>query len=158
MEKDQDNEGNDVRWWRIAMPNLSDKLNQKESNKNWNPKFEPFFVKFEWQIDHLYGLFIDQKIYFCYFILKMVPNSDILYIWKAYLTLEIVKQDKCPKYSGSSILLCPHLLLIYWYTCSNFPCQHAVVLSCFALHNPVIQITCQGRGEEINISTPLISN
>jgi hypothetical protein len=34
MEKDQDNEGNDVRWWRIAMPNLSDKLNQKESSKN----------------------------------------------------------------------------------------------------------------------------
>ena len=34
------------------------------------------------------------------------PNSEILHIWKAYLTLEIVKQDKCPKYLRSSILLC----------------------------------------------------
>ena len=34
MEKDQDDEGNDVRWWGIAMHHLSDKLNQKEFNKN----------------------------------------------------------------------------------------------------------------------------
>jgi hypothetical protein len=124
------------------MPNLSDKLNQKESSKNWNPKFEPFFVKFEWQNDHLYGLFIDQKIYFCYFISKMVPNSDILYIWKTYLTLEIVKQDKCPanyclqNIMVASKILFPHLHLID--TCSTFPCQHALVVSSFALSNPSV--------------------
>ena len=27
---------------------------------------------------------------------KNEPNSKIQKIWKAYLTLEIVKQDKCP--------------------------------------------------------------
>jgi hypothetical protein len=31
---------------------------------------------------------------------KSGPNSDISHIWKAYLTLEIVKQDKYPKYSS----------------------------------------------------------
>ena len=83
----------------------------------------------------------------------------MLHVWKAYLTLEIVKQDKCPIYIRSSKLLfptyycvqhitvsntllcqliplsskilCPHLFLIY--TCSTFPCQHAVVVSCFTL-------------------------
>ena len=32
--------------------------------------------------------------------------TEIDHIWKAYLTLEMVKKDKCPKYNGSSILLC----------------------------------------------------
>jgi len=59
----------------------------------------------------------------------------------AYLTIEIVKQDKCSKYSWfskwlcpmhyciqqftvSNKILCPHLFFIY--TCSTFPCWHAV--------------------------------
>jgi hypothetical protein len=41
-----------------------------------------------------------------YYILDRSPNSEILYIWKSYLTLEIVKQDKCSKYSEFSKLLC----------------------------------------------------
>ena len=28
------------------------------------------------------------------------PNSEISHIWKAYLTLEIVKEDKCPNTVG----------------------------------------------------------
>ena len=42
---------------------------------------------------------------FCYFISKrcLIFRRHNVYL----LTLEIVKQDKCPKYSGSSILLCP---------------------------------------------------
>ena len=72
-----------------------------------------------------------------------------IHVWKAYLILDIVKQDKCLKYNGSSIILCPthyniqqftvsskiqcpHLLLIY--ICSTFPCWHAAVVSCFTLH------------------------
>lgn len=39
------------------------------------------------------------------------PNSENLHIWKACLTLEIVKQDKCPKERGSSILLCPTIIV-----------------------------------------------
>jgi hypothetical protein len=34
---------------------------------------------------------------FCYFISKRGPKSEIPHIWKTYLMLEIVKQDKCPK-------------------------------------------------------------
>ena len=79
---------------------------------------------------------------------KSGPNAEILHNWKAYLTLEIVKQDKCSKYNWlfpayycvqqftmSTKILCLHLLLIY--TCSTFPCQHAAVVSCFALCNPL---------------------
>ena len=79
---------------------------------------------------------------------KSGPNSEILHNWKAYLTLEIVKQDKCPNYSWlfpayycvqqftvSNKILCLHLLLIY--TFSTFPCQHAAVVSCFPLYSPL---------------------
>jgi hypothetical protein len=31
-------------------------------------------------------------------------HSEISHTWKAYLTLEIVRQDKCPKYNGLSKL------------------------------------------------------
>ena len=65
------------------------------------------------------------------------------------IDIEIVKQDIFPKYSWSSILLCPthywvqtftvsskilcpHLLSIY--TCSTFLCQHAAFVSSFDLH------------------------
>jgi len=37
----------------------------------------------------------------------MEPEIEISHIWKTYLTLEIVKQDKCLKYNGSGILQCP---------------------------------------------------
>jgi len=35
-----------------------------------------------------------------------VSPSCTWYVWKASITLEIVNQDKCPKYNGSTILLC----------------------------------------------------
>jgi hypothetical protein len=75
----------------------------------------------------------------CYFISERFQHFAYL---KAYWTL-----DKYPKYNVSSILLgpthycvqlftsileCPHLLLIY--TCSAFPCQHVVVVSSFLAH------------------------
>ena len=37
-------------------------------------------------------------------------------IWKAYLTLEIVKQEKCQKDNGSSILLCPTHYCVQQFT------------------------------------------
>jgi hypothetical protein len=37
---------------------------------------------------------------------KRDPNSENSHIWRAYLTLEIVKQDKCPKYDLFYNLLC----------------------------------------------------
>ena len=81
------------------------------------------------------------------FISKRGLNSEILHIWKAYFTLEIVKQDKCPKYNGSSIfacsthycvrsIQCPHFHLIC--TCSTFPCWYSAVVSCFSLCIPFI--------------------
>ena len=53
------------------------------------------------QIDHLYGLLMDHEK-LCYFIAKTGSkcglHSEFSHIWKAYLTLEIVKQNKCPEY------------------------------------------------------------
>jgi hypothetical protein len=39
------------------------------------------------------------------------------------------------KFTVSSKILCSDMLLIYTATSSTFPCWHAVVVSCFALHN-----------------------
>jgi len=50
---------------------------------------------------------------------KSDPNFKILNIWKAYLTLEIVKQDKCPKYNRSSILLCATHYCVLLFTMSS---------------------------------------
>ena len=54
------------------------------------------------------------------------PNPKIFHIWQAYLhvALEIVKQDKCPKYSWSSklvtnILLCPAVYCVKLNTVST---------------------------------------
>ena len=71
------------------------------------------------------------------------------YWWTTHLRLEIVKQDKCPKYNGSSKcpvhyrvqqftvsskIQCPHLLLICMF--STFPLyRHPAVLSCFAMNS-----------------------
>ena len=91
-----------------------------------------FFVKWSSLLDHRKMLL---------FYLKKGQNSKILHIWKA------LKQDKCPKYCGSSILLCltrycvqqftvaskglsSHLFLMY--TRSTFSCRHAAFLSCFS--------------------------
>ena len=43
---------------------------------------------------------------FWYLILKRGLKGTYLHIWKEYLTHETIRQDKCPKYNGSSILLC----------------------------------------------------
>jgi len=37
---------------------------------------------------------------------KSRSNSTNLHILTSYLTLEILRQENCPKYNGSSILLC----------------------------------------------------
>ena len=47
-------------------------------------------------------------------------HSEMLHIWKAYLTLEIV-QDKCPKYNGSSILLFPTHVCVQQFTVGLIP-------------------------------------
>ena len=39
------------------------------------------------------------------------------------------------QFTVSSKILCPLLLLIY--TCSTFPCQHVVVISCFVWRSPL---------------------
>ena len=58
------------------------------------------------------------------------------HIWKAYLTVEIVRQEKCPKYTGFSNLLCQAKYCVpVTCTCSTFPCLHAAVVSCFALNS-----------------------
>ena len=74
------------------------------------------------------------------------PNPKIFHIWQAYLhvALEIVKQDKCPKYSWSSKLLSPTYYCVQQFTvstlvfniqtCSTFTCQHAAVVSWFTLY------------------------
>jgi hypothetical protein len=50
---------------------------------------------------------------------KRDSNSEILHIWKAYLTLKIVKEETYPKYSGSSILLCSVQYCDQQFTVSN---------------------------------------
>jgi hypothetical protein len=49
------------------------------------------------------------------------PNPKIFHIWQAYLhvALEIVKQDKCPKYSWSSKLLWPTYYCVQQFTVST---------------------------------------
>ena len=108
---------------------------------NLHPILMQFF--FFLQNDHLYGLLMNQK--------------NFLHIWKQgryilHLKVVIVKQDKCPKYNGSSIIQCPsydcvqqftvsskilcqQLLLIYIY--STFHCRHTAVVSCFTLCSPL---------------------
>ena len=88
----------------------------------------------------------------------MGPNSNILHIWKVYLTLEIIKQDRCANYSEPSKFLfltyygVQHIIVSINYcvkqntvstlafnrTCSTFLCRHVVVISCFALHSPFL--------------------
>ena len=67
---------------------------------------------------------------------KRSPTSDISHIWKAYLTLGILKQDKCQK-TMSSAYYCVQLFTVFTvtliYTCSAFSYQHAAVVSCFTL-------------------------
>jgi hypothetical protein len=49
---------------------------------------------------------------FCWFLFSVKFISEtIRYRGSPYLILEIVNQDKCPKYNGSSILLCHNTLL-----------------------------------------------
>ena len=71
----------------------------------------------------------------------------MLHIWKAYLTLQIVKQDKYPKHHGSYKLLSSKMLypthLIY--TCLIFPCQHFAVVSCLALCSPLFFFSSPGH-------------
>ena len=60
--------------------------------------------------DNLYGLLMNHKNILLFYFekgSKRDSNSEISHIWKACLTLEIVKEDTFPKYSGSSISLCP---------------------------------------------------
>ena len=125
----------------------------KGDNKNQTSKFKLSYFTSNFnaaflQNDHLlYWLLMDHKKSFAILFLK---RSKISHIWKAYLTLELVKQDKCLEKNGFIIFLCPtcyyvlqftvwskvqcpQLLLIC--TCSTFPCFHAVVASWFTLRS-----------------------
>ena len=95
------------------------------------------FMSYWWTVIFLY-YFISKKEF------KMEPNSEIFHICKAYLTFEIVKQQKCPKYNKSSILLCTthycvkqntvSTLMPLICTCSIFPlstCCSCIML-CYA--------------------------
>ena len=57
------------------------------------------------QNDHLYGLLMDHKIILLFCFEKGSNFRNFANLEGIYLTIEIVKQDKCPKYNGSSILL-----------------------------------------------------
>ena len=60
-----------------------------------------FNAVFWGQNDHLYVLLIIHRKILIFSFEKgsfSNPNSEILHIWKVYLTLQIVKQDKCPKH------------------------------------------------------------
>jgi len=80
---------------------------------------------------------------FWYFILKrglkgtQIQKFCIFY----YLTLEIVKQDKCPKYSGSRILQCPAIYCVKWNTVFTLWSTFQS-LSCFALCSPLLDFFC----------------
>jgi hypothetical protein len=118
------------RWISSISVSFGDKFNRKWPTKDEYRNFtvlifHPIFCSLL-QKYHFYGLLMDHK-QFCCFISKRV--SKISHFWKAYLKLQIVKQG-----NGSSIILCPHLLLIC--TCSTFPCRHAVVVLCFVLRSP----------------------
>ena len=75
---------------------------------------------------------------FWYFILKRgLKGTQIQkFCTFYYLTLEIVKQDKCPKYSGSSILQCPAIYCVKWNTVSTlgWHSSHYHALLCVALY------------------------
>ena len=63
------------------------------------------------QSDHIFALLTYYQFFLLFYFekgSKRSQNSEILHIWKSYLTLEIVKQDKCPKYSCQLIkhILC----------------------------------------------------
>jgi hypothetical protein len=93
-----------------------------------------FFIQFNAVFLTKLSSFIMYFWILCYFILKrdiqcQIPKFCIRFffcIWKTYLTLEIVKQDKCPanyclqNIMVASKILFPHLHLID--TCSTFPC------------------------------------
>ena len=59
------------------------------------------------QNGHLYGLLLDHKHILAFYFEKGFnrgPNSEILHIGKAYLTLDIARKDKCLKVTGSNFL------------------------------------------------------
>ena len=84
----------------------------------------PILMHFFWQNEYLYGSLMNQKNVLLFYF-KRGPN------WKAYLTLEIVKQNKYPKDNGSSILLCQAKSV--FTQMFNFPlstcCSHTMLCS-----------------------------
>ena len=63
-----------------------------------------------------------------FFFSKRRPDSEILQIHKSYLTLEIVKQDTCPKHSGYIKLPFPSYKYVWHIVSSNllFPAYNYV--------------------------------
>ena len=82
----------------------------ERSQQRWIPKFELAYFTSNFNAVfckryHFIGYWwIIQT--FWYLILKRGLKGTYLHIWKEYLTHETIRQDKCPKYNGSSILLC----------------------------------------------------
>ena len=82
------------------------------------------------QNDHIDVLLMDQKKNLLFYYKKRSKrdqNSEISHVWMAYLELEIVKQDKCPKDNGSSILLCPAIYHVKTNSLSTLLFYHTLV-------------------------------
>ena len=100
----------------------------KRGQKRGNSKIENFYI-FSSNCNAVFFAKWSSLWVIKSFAILFRKRVQILHIWKVYISL--IKQDKCPKYKGSSILLCPHLLLRY--ICSTFLfvtcCDHTMLRS-----------------------------
>ena len=109
-------------------------------NSSLIPKFWTF-----WFYIQFYFFFFCKIIFMSYwwtiknyiFISKRGLNSEILHIWKAYFTLEIVKQDKCPKYNGSSIFACSTHYCVWSLLCQAKYSVHTFIWYALVQLSPV---------------------
>jgi hypothetical protein len=97
------------------------------------------FMGFWWTIKKFIFFFKEES--------RMGANFEILHIWKPYLILEIINQDKCPKYNGSSILLCHNTLLCLAIYCVK---QNSVSTLSFNIHLLFLTITLCFRKKYLN--------
>ena len=109
----------------------------KGDNKNRTSKFKLSYFTSNFnaaflQNDHLlYWLLMDHKKSFAILFLK---RSKISHIWKAYLTLELVKQDKCLEKNGFIIFLCPICYYVLQFTVwSKVQCPQLLLIFLLSL-------------------------
>jgi hypothetical protein len=98
----------------------------------------PILVHIFLQNDHYYGLLMDCKKNSILFWKgsKRGPNSKILHIWKAYLTFEIVNQNKFPKYNGPPYYCVQHIIVSSKIVCPPYYCVHHITVSTILLCPP----------------------